>query len=531
MRASAGAYHPGPEWSLGLPHPVEASRGMAGTGDAYSPGWFELPLVCGAPVEVLAGAELGEAEPLWLSEPLSGTVSYPDDFAGRLARAARAFVVRRGTGRTVVAGYPWFLDWGRDTLIAARGLLAAGWADEVRQLLRVFGRFEDRGTLPNTIHGADASNRDTTDAPLWFGVVCEDLARGPMPGVRDMLVEGGERSIGSVLASIARYYIEGTPNGIHMDPASALVWSPGHFTWMDTNYPAGTPREGYPVEIQALWIRLLRQLDAAQAPAPGEPWAQLARRAEESLERLFWLETQGWWSDVLLAPRGVPAAQAVQDTALRSNGLWVASFGLAPAARARRCVAARRPVSSSAGRDAFPRAAAGLSAPAHSRPRRPPAQQPGSAPTGADTRVMRTPSANRPITTAPPGPGPCRPTARRSRWHGTGPPPPWPPRAPAWEAWRASWKPAAWGRSPRSSMATPRTPRADATPKPGPPPKPCGSGNSWKKPQAPQPEPQAFLHLARMGSHSFRESLGLRRQRSSSLVAAANAESASSCTM
>ena len=61
--------------------------------------------------------------------------------------------------------------------------------------------------------------------------------------------------------SIAFGYLNGTPNGIRMDPASALVWSPSHFTWMDTNYPAGTPREGYPVEIQALWIRLLRQLE------------------------------------------------------------------------------------------------------------------------------------------------------------------------------------------------------------------------------------------------------------------------------
>ena len=67
------------------------------------------------------------------------------------------------------------MDWGRDSLICARGLLAAGMVDEVKQLLLTFARFEKDGTLPNTIHGNDVSNRDTSDAPLWFAVVCEDL--------------------------------------------------------------------------------------------------------------------------------------------------------------------------------------------------------------------------------------------------------------------------------------------------------------------------------------------------------------------
>ena len=65
-----------------------------------------------------------------------------------------------------------------------------------------------------------------------------------------------------MLIDIATHYSRGTPNGIRMDPESGLIWSPSHFTWMDTNYPAGTPREGYPVEIQALWVRCLRQLVA-----------------------------------------------------------------------------------------------------------------------------------------------------------------------------------------------------------------------------------------------------------------------------
>jgi glycogen debranching enzyme len=124
-----------------------------------------------------------------------------------------------------------------------------------------------------------------------------------------------------------------------MDPASALIWSPSHFTWMDTNFPAATPREGYPVEIQVLWIRLLRQLARLGAPSnEGESWAALAERAERSFLNLFWLERQGFLADLLIARAGQPAAEATVDTALRSNGLFAVSLGLLTGAHARRCV-------------------------------------------------------------------------------------------------------------------------------------------------------------------------------------------------
>jgi predicted glycogen debranching enzyme len=344
--ADTGVYHPQPEWSYNIAHPIEQNRGQEGSGDAYSPGWFELPLPKGASATLVATAELEEPEQQAIESSRSRvfTSQFKAPFAGNdelgqhLLRAVRAYVVRRGNGQTVIAGYPWFLDWGRDTFICARGLLAAGMHEEVKQIVSTFARFEKDGTLPNTIFGEDASNRDTSDAPLWFGVVCEELASRTSSLYR--LITSPGRTLGDVLESIALNYTRGTPNGIRMDPESGLIWSPSHFTWMDTNYPAGTPREGYPVEIQALWIRLLRQLGNIAAPDARAGWQELAERALRSLEKLYWREELGWYADVLTAKPGQPAAQAVVDDSLRSNCLLLVSLGLAREERARHCVEA-----------------------------------------------------------------------------------------------------------------------------------------------------------------------------------------------
>jgi predicted glycogen debranching enzyme len=331
--ADSGEYHAQPEWGEHIMHPVEQTRGQTGSGDAYSPGWFELPLAKGKCAALIATAETEEVSiPQWKVE--SGNSQ--KDFAAQLKFAAKQFVVRRDDFKTVIAGYPWFLDWGRDSLICARGLLAAGLTDEVRQILLTFAKFEKDGTLPNTIHGNDVSNRDTSDAPLWFAIVCEDLGDHKFFNER----VDACRTVRDVLTSIADNYIAGTPNGIRMDADSALIWSPSHFTWMDTNYPAGTPREGYPVEIQALWIRLLRLLQKISAKAEQKKWHELANHATASFEKLFWVEDQGWFADVLLAKPRVIARDATRDDALRSNCLFAVSLGLATGERAKRCVAA-----------------------------------------------------------------------------------------------------------------------------------------------------------------------------------------------
>jgi len=348
--ADRGQYHAGPEWCDNIPHPIEASRGQVAAGDAYSPGWFEIPLEIGQAAALTITAELGDIGAVSQSSLALERDSGGDAFEQALARAAAAFVVRRGqavgttgtalapegqsTGKTVIAGYPWFLDWGRDTLICARGLIAAGRTQDVRDILVTFARFEENGTLPNTIHGENASNRDTSDAPLWFGIACEEMG----PAFAATVVDARGRTITDILRSIAVNYRRGTPNGIRVDAASGLVWSPSHFTWMDTNFPAGTPREGYPVEIQVLWIRLLQQLARFDARPDGESWDALAARALESLRTFFWFEDSGYFADVLSGPATMPARNATPDNALRSNYLFAVSLGLVTADHARRCV-------------------------------------------------------------------------------------------------------------------------------------------------------------------------------------------------
>ena len=359
VTADAGRYHHETEWCTGIPHPVEADRGMTGQGDARSPGWFDVPLAAAQALHVVIDAEVtppSTAEVVHFAQNRTAALASAVQAAGfaaedvfglQLSVAARAYLVRRDAGRTVIAGYPWFLDWGRDTFIAARGLLAAGLRDDVRQLLLTFGRFEEHGTLPNLLNGDQAENRDTCDAPLWYAVVLEELAaheaaRSPTGAqLYEQLVDG-KRSLSDIIRSIACGYLAGTPNGIRVDPQSALVWSPPHFTWMDTNYPACTPRQGYPVEIQVLWIRLLRHLARLQlAPADGHPpWSDLAEQALASLLRFYWLENKGYFADQLIAGPGVPAARGLADDALRPNQIFAVSLGVIRGELARRATLA-----------------------------------------------------------------------------------------------------------------------------------------------------------------------------------------------
>jgi predicted glycogen debranching enzyme len=173
------------------------------------------------------------------------------------------------------------------------------------------------------IRGDDAGNRDTSDAPLWFFVACRDLVQAE--GDRGFLQTSlGERTIAEVLESIARGYLAGTYNGIKVDENSGLVFSPPHFTWMDTNYPAGTPRQGYPIEIQALWQAALRFLSEFN---PDPQWSRLADLVRSSITQYFLRPDLGYLSDCLHAAPGQVPAEATADDALRPNQLFAITLG------------------------------------------------------------------------------------------------------------------------------------------------------------------------------------------------------------
>jgi predicted glycogen debranching enzyme len=333
VRALKAAFVSEPEWHYMVHRPLDAERGLDPDSDLFSPGYLEARLAGGEHLEITAAAgSRPEAEPFdadAMLKAISGAFfrKAPFDPPAVFERALSAYVVRRRSLSTVIAGYPWFLDWGRDTLIFVRGLIAAGQRDTAAQILKQFAAFEEKGTLPNMIRGNDAGNRDTSDAPLWFFTACADWrASARSDALLDTRV--GSRSVRNILRDMARSMIAGTPNGIRVDPDSGLLFSPAHFTWMDTNHPAGTPREGYPVEIQALWWAALRFLSRIDEETDRQrPWRDLADRVRDSIAELYSAATDVGFSDCLHGPSGAPARRAAADDALRPNQLFAVTLG------------------------------------------------------------------------------------------------------------------------------------------------------------------------------------------------------------
>ncbi|MDI6795770.1 MAG: amylo-alpha-1,6-glucosidase [Desulfatibacillaceae bacterium] len=330
MDINPGGFAQAQEWQYMVHRQNEGQRGEDPNSDLFSPGYFSAELKGGSSCEIFARAvEKGEPRqenqpakmPSALSFPRLKALALPD----ALEQAMEHFVVSRGSEKSIIAGYPWFLDWGRDSLIFTRGLIAAGRRENALSVLKLFGSLEERGTLPNMIQGKNAANRDTTDAPLWFFVCCADLAAQEGMGV--LKEPCGGRTLFQILVSIASHYQNGTGNGVRMDPNSGLIFSPAHFTWMDTDFPAGTPREGYPVEIQALWIAALKFMEKADPKGQHGPWAELAKKAEKSFSNLFFDKERGYLADCLHADSQTPAAKAAPDDHLRPNQLFAITLG------------------------------------------------------------------------------------------------------------------------------------------------------------------------------------------------------------
>jgi predicted glycogen debranching enzyme len=332
MKLPDGRFTREPQWHYMIHRSRDAERGQDPHSDLFSPGYFEAVLLGNQTASLLAAAG---PPPSHRGKPRADLVPgrSPLESASRaglkpidvLQKALGDYLVSRSGQKTVIAGYPWFLDWGRDSMIFARGLVAANRLEDARSVLTLFGQYEERGTLPNMIRGSDTGNRSTSDAPLWFAVACQEITAAE-GGDGFLKADCGGRTVKQVLASIVRSYAAGTPNGVAMDPDSGLIYSPSHFSWMDTNFPAASPRQGYPVEIQALWhaaLRLASRIDRKE----GRRWSALADRVRDSLMRLFWRPDPGCLSDCLHAEPRQPAAAAAADDHLRPNQLFAVTLG------------------------------------------------------------------------------------------------------------------------------------------------------------------------------------------------------------
>jgi 4-alpha-glucanotransferase len=230
-------------------------------------------------------------------------------------------------GRSVIAGYPWFGDWGRDTMISLPGLcLATGRFDEARLILETFARFVDGGMLPNVFPGAgDTPEYNTVDAALWY----VEAWRAYVEATGD---DAALRRAFPVLESIAEHYTAGTYYGIAVDPADGLVRAgePGvQLTWMDARVGdwVVTPRMGKPVEINALWYNALIAL-AALAERIGESGTAhrlAAEKARAGFARFIRPDGQGL-HDVLDGPGG----PGDNDASLRPNQVFAVSLPASP---------------------------------------------------------------------------------------------------------------------------------------------------------------------------------------------------------
>jgi len=249
--------------------------------------------------------------------PAAGT---DEPWIDRLALAADQFIVKRDNGDTVIAGYPWFTDWGRDTMISLPGLtFASGRFDVARSVLRTFARFVDRGMIPNRFPDAGGEPEyNTVDATLWYVLAIEGCASSARDAAfaREML---------PVVETIVDWHVRGTRHGIKVDESDGLLAAGEagvQLTWMDAKVgdTVITPRIGKPVEVNALWVNALAaagRLATMAAVSPAK-FDSLAAKARAGFER-FWREELGYCADVLDGPDGL-------DASLRPNQIFAISL-------------------------------------------------------------------------------------------------------------------------------------------------------------------------------------------------------------
>ena len=343
LKSSAASCEPRHEWYRGCYLAEETARGLDDHEDHLFAAIFRTRLEPGASVTFVATTEekaLLDGETVlaehanyemklfaaWQEKNEVLAADAPS-WLWQLILAADQFIVKRSLpeepeGRSVIAGYHWFADWGRDTMIALPGLtLVTGRADVAKKILLAFSRYVDGGMLPNNFPDAGGQPEyNTVDAALWYFEAVRQYFEVTQDEVTLQKLFPG-------LASMIDAHVKSTRYNIHVDPADGLIYAGGpgvQLTWMDAKIGdwVVTPRTGKPVEINALWINALETMAgfARLLGKPGKGYEILAAKATKSFQK-FWNAEPGCCYDVIDVP-GVG-----NDGSLRPNQIFAVSLG------------------------------------------------------------------------------------------------------------------------------------------------------------------------------------------------------------
>jgi predicted glycogen debranching enzyme len=353
LKSASASFEPRHEWYRDFFLPAERERGLDDHEDRLLATMFRGRLAVGQKLTLVFSTEpqalldgeqartLQSTHDLklfqaWQKRHSETVATAADDEPGwlwQLVLAADQFIAKRGLpddpdGLTVIAGYPWFCDWGRDTMIALPGLtLPLGRPEIARKILESFARYVDRGMLPNNFPDrSGAPQYNTIDAALWYF----EAVRQYFEATQDLELVN---KLFPVLSAVVDAHVAGTRYNIKVDPADALLYggSPEvQLTWMDAKLGdwVVTPRIGKPVEINALWINALNTMGqlARRLVRPGEGYLKLKQKAEKNFQK-FWNPTRNCCFDVIDVPGGGT------DAALRPNQVFAVSLPVSPLTR------------------------------------------------------------------------------------------------------------------------------------------------------------------------------------------------------
>jgi predicted glycogen debranching enzyme len=340
---SRASYHHDPQWYRNFLYTQEQERGLDFLEDLAAPGEFLWQLDSRNREAILTFQAEGFSEPdknsleSWVAEFRLSERERRAKIADVGQLSAQAYYVRRGTGKSIIAGYPWFADWGRDTFISIRGLgLATGDLELARDILLEWANHVSEGMLPNRFPDqGEAPEYNSVDASLWFIIAAGDLldAASVYPG---LVNDTSEQKLKAAIEAILSGYQKGTRFQIRVEPDGLLTAGvPGvQLTWMDAKVDGKviTPRVGKPVEVQALWINAL-----AIGKKFSAQWENIFEKACQAFESRFWNGARQQLFDVV----DVDHQPGVTDPATRPNQIFAVGglpLAVLSGARARQVV-------------------------------------------------------------------------------------------------------------------------------------------------------------------------------------------------